>query len=268
MTNNLFVRIFMLRWFHLDPHKWNLCEAKTTHWRFYWHEDDGVNLYCRDTVIRAKAGCAYFVPAQIEFRADSQRTTRQMFVHFDVIGLNRPLQQLAFSSPLRLPDSLREECEQLGRLLPPTGQTDGELSQSCRAQSLIYRGLASCLEALSPELLAQSEGLSADLAPVTPALDFIEAHLAQPLRIGELARCCLMSESLFLRRFRQSIGQTPVAYILERRIQRACQLLLFSNQSMEDIAAAVGFGDRHYFSRQFARHIGVSPGNYRQAKRL
>jgi AraC-like DNA-binding protein len=269
MFNNLYVRIFMLRRYLVQPRQWKLHEPKTTHWRLYWHEDDGVILRCGDTDVSAEAGRLYFVPAQIEFRADSTREVRQLFVHFDVIGLNRPLQQLAFARPMVLPETLRDECEQLERLLPPpAGETDGDLAQSCRAQSLIYRGLAACLEALSPEVRAQSEGLSADMAPITPALDFIEAHLAQPLRVGELARCCLMSESLFLRRFRESIGQTPVAYILERRIQRACQLLLFSEQSMETIANTVGFGDRHYFSRQFSRHIGVSPGNYRQMKRL
>jgi AraC-like DNA-binding protein len=190
------------------------------------------------------------------------------FVHFDVIGLNRPLQQLAFAHPMALPHSLSDECEQLGALLPQGGEIDGDLAQSCRAQSLIYRGLAACLEALSPEARAQSEGLSVDLAPITPALDFIDAHLSQSLRVGELARRCLMSESLFLRRFRQSIGQTPVAYIWSGASSGRVKLLLFSDQSMEVIANTVGFGDRHYFSRQFSRHIGVSPGSYRQIKRL
>jgi AraC-like DNA-binding protein len=268
MVTNLFVRIFMLRWFQVQPQGWNLCEPKTTHWRLYFHEEDGINLRCGDAVLLAEAGRLYFVPAHIEFRADTSRELAQLFVHFDVIGLNRPLQQLAFARPQALPHELVQECRELGQLLQRGGERDGDLAQRCRAHSLIYRGLAACLEALSPAELAQSEGLSENLAPITPALDFIENHLSQPMRVSELARCCLMSESLFLRRFRQNIGQTPVTYILERRIQRACQLLLFSDNDLETIAAHVGFGDRHYFSRQFSRHIGISPGQYRQTKRL
>jgi transcriptional regulator GlxA family with amidase domain len=110
--------------------------------------------------------------------------------------------------------------------------------------------------------------LSAEHGPVLAALHYIEDNIGERLINVHLARLCHLSEDYFIRRFRQSLGQSPVAYIQERRVTLAAQRLLFSSESIEVIAAQCGFGNRFYFSRVFKRHTGVAPAAYRGVPRL
>jgi transcriptional regulator GlxA family with amidase domain len=105
-------------------------------------------------------------------------------------------------------------------------------------------------------------------APVQPALQAIEARLEDRLTNHDLAQLCHLSEDYFIRLFRASVGQSPTQYIQSQRVRRAAQRLLFSTESIEAIAAATGFGNRFYFSRVFARHLGVAPAAYRRMARI
>jgi AraC-like DNA-binding protein len=65
--------------------------------------------------------------------------------------------------------------------------------------------------------------------------------------------------------FRKEMGLTPVIYLNRYRINKARQLLVESNQSITEIALAVGFSDSGYFSRLFRREVGIPPESYRAA---
>jgi len=65
----------------------------------------------------------------------------------------------------------------------------------------------------------------AELAHVRRARDLLEREYAKPLNVPAMARCALMSPSLFSRRFREAYGETPYAYLQARRVERAMGLL-------------------------------------------
>lgn len=264
MTESTHVHLFALRWHPISPEAWSLRETQTRFWRLYWNLQDGAYLRWNDTVIPLRKNRFYFIPAGLALEADSQCDVLQLYAHFDVLGLSTPLQRELFSQPFLLPEELCEEGQKLAASLPEEGEAP--LSLRWRAQSAIYRGLSLWLEALSPEQQRRARLLRADLEPLLPAVNFIDENVAQPLRVPEMARLCHMSESLFLRRFRECTGQTPVAYVLERRVQLAAQLLHFSDDDIAAIAATAGFGNRQYFSRQFQRHTGLSPARYRRVR--
>ncbi|GCE16019.1 helix-turn-helix domain-containing protein [Tengunoibacter tsumagoiensis] len=136
-----------------------------------------------------------------------------------------------------------------------------------RIKALIYEGLALYLQDVSATRIQHSLQLALAQEPVQPALRYIEAHLGEELLNNELARLCHMQVDYFARRFRECVGMTPGHYIQEQRVKVASQKLLFTNHSIEQIAAEVGFGNRFYFSRIFARHTGVSPAAYRKSSR-
>ena len=102
-------------------------------------------------------------------------------------------------------------------------------------------------------------------AAIGPALRFIEANLGRSMRVDGLARLCGYAQDHFTRIFRREVGQTPGQYILERRVAVAAQKLVLGDATIETIAEECGFPDRFYFSRVFARRMGVPPGNYRKA---
>ena len=75
-----------------------------------------------------------------------------------------------------------------------------------------------------------------------------------------------MSEDHFGRLFRKSVGSTPAQYVLERRIAAVTQALLFTNDSIDQIANRLGFANRHHLTRMFTRRMGVPPAAYRRAR--
>ena len=99
---------------------------------------------------------------------------------------------------------------------------------------------------------------------ILPALDYIERQYMYPIRIEELAKCCNMSETHFRRIFVLATNMKPVDYINMTRVQRACRMMLSSQDSMKDIAAKTGFGTVSTFNRVFHNMLGVSPYQWKK----
>ncbi len=95
-------------------------------------------------------------------------------------------------------------------------------------------------------------------------LDYIDAHLASSLLLSDLAAVACLSPYHFARSFKRSIGMGPHRYVMERRIERARRLILRSDLSLTDIAAAVGFDSQASFTARFSRHVGLTPGRLRR----
>ncbi|HET8789691.1 MAG TPA: AraC family transcriptional regulator, partial [Modicisalibacter sp.] len=96
-------------------------------------------------------------------------------------------------------------------------------------------------------------------------LPTIEADLARPWRIREMASYCHLAEAAFARQFRALTGQSPHAWLVERRLIRACELMGDCQASLTEIALVCGFGDAAHFSRVFRSHHGCSPRQWRRA---
>lgn len=106
------------------------------------------------------------------------------------------------------------------------------------------------------------------LAPVAlrNVLDYIEAHLAQPLLLSDLAAQVALSEYHFARMFRQSMGVAPHQFVMQRRMVRANDLLLNSTLPLTDIALACGFSSASHFSNRFKAAKGLTPSQLRAAR--
>jgi AraC family transcriptional regulator len=96
-------------------------------------------------------------------------------------------------------------------------------------------------------------------------LDYIEAHMGS-LSLSNLAAVACLSPFHFSRSFKRSMGVGPLRYVMGRRIERARRLILHSDMSLTDIAAAVGFDSQASFTSRFSRELGVSPGRLRRQR--
>lgn len=103
----------------------------------------------------------------------------------------------------------------------------------------------------------------ADLAHLRRARDLIDREYARPLDVPEMARRALMSPSHFARRFRAAYGETPYAYLMTRRIERAQQLLRQGDLSVTDVCLAVGATSLGSFSSRFTEIVGMTPTAFR-----
>ncbi len=94
---------------------------------------------------------------------------------------------------------------------------------------------------------------------ITAALEYVNAHYALPLRASELAEVCNMSETHFRRLFEENVNMSPMDYVNLVRIQKACDLMKKTNDSMDMIAVKCGFATTSTFNRNFKKFLSTSP---------
>jgi AraC-like DNA-binding protein len=103
----------------------------------------------------------------------------------------------------------------------------------------------------------------ANLAHLRRARDLIDREYARPLDVAALARAALMSTAHFSRQFRATYGETPYAYLMTRRIERAKALLRRGDMSVTEVCSAVGCTSLGSFSARFTQLVGETPTAYR-----
>lgn len=102
----------------------------------------------------------------------------------------------------------------------------------------------------------------------TRIMRFIEANCRnQSLSATNTAEYFQISPSYLSRLIRQECGMTFNSYVCKLRMEMACELLIYTRMTIQQISAQTGFGERHYFSRVFRREIGCTPSEYRKQKR-
>jgi AraC-like DNA-binding protein len=109
---------------------------------------------------------------------------------------------------------------------------------------------------MTPEKLA-------DLAHLRRARDLMDREYASPLDVAAIARAALMSPAHFSRQFRATYGETPYAYLMTRRIERAKALLRRGDLSVTEVCFAVGCTSLGSFSARFTEMVGQTPTAYR-----
>jgi AraC-like DNA-binding protein len=97
------------------------------------------------------------------------------------------------------------------------------------------------------------------------AKDLADARYFEPLGVRDLARAAGLSHAHFSREFRRTFGESPHAYLLTRRLERAAALLRNTDSRVADICFAVGLQGVGSFTSSFTRTYGVSPTAYRKA---
>ena len=103
-----------------------------------------------------------------------------------------------------------------------------------------------------------------DLARLRRVRDRIDREYAKPLDVEALARDAHMSAGHFSRRFRQAYGESPYAYLMTRRIERAMALLRRGDMSVTEVCFEVGCSSLGTFSTRFSELVGESPSAYRR----
>ncbi|MDP6629626.1 MAG: helix-turn-helix transcriptional regulator [Kiritimatiellia bacterium] len=100
-------------------------------------------------------------------------------------------------------------------------------------------------------------------APVESVRLTLERHYDRSHRLADLATHARMSEAHLCRQFKAYTGLSPFAYLAQRRIDSAKQLLRNSSRKILDIAFTCGFNDIGHFNRKFRQLAGCAPSHYR-----
>jgi AraC-like DNA-binding protein/quercetin dioxygenase-like cupin family protein len=133
----------------------------------------------------------------------------------------------------------------------------------CKAYLLeVLHQLGRCIQQEGP-LRAQAEQQRQQSKRLGRLFDHLQAKYTTDIRVADAARLIGMSESRFMRFFKQATGLTFVSYLGDLRLRMASRLLSETTDSISEIAAAAGFSDQSYFDRRFKLKFGRSPRDYR-----
>jgi AraC family transcriptional regulator len=93
---------------------------------------------------------------------------------------------------------------------------------------------------------------------------YVHANVGSDIRVPDLANVVGLSTGHFFRAFRESFGESPLAYVTRERIRYSQQLMLRSCAPLSQIALDCGMCDQPHFTRVFRRIVGISPGLWRR----
>jgi len=96
-------------------------------------------------------------------------------------------------------------------------------------------------------------------------LDYIEVNFSKDIHLNDLAQTAGLSAFHFAKLFKQSTGASPHQYILQRRLERAKELLRKPSMSLSEIGLESGFADQSHFTNVFRRFVGATPSKFRSS---
>jgi AraC family transcriptional regulator len=100
---------------------------------------------------------------------------------------------------------------------------------------------------------------------VRRVLDYIEANLHRDVALRDLASVTDLSLHHFARMFKRTMGAAPHRYVLERRVDRAKEMLRDTGTSLVEISLSLGFSSQSHFTNTFHRLVGATPGEFRES---
>ncbi|MDD6038693.1 MAG: AraC family transcriptional regulator [bacterium] len=107
--------------------------------------------------------------------------------------------------------------------------------------------------------ISESRARGSNMAQIAAALSYINENYAEKIKASDLASICGMSETHFRRVFEEYIQMTPIDYVNLCRIQKACEFMRKTNDSMDLIASKCGFTTTSTFNRNFKKFLETSP---------
>lgn len=235
---------------------WEQKKVMTPYWHFYWNATPGAALLSNGTRIELDPSRFYLIPGYHCFSTTTSVPFTQFYIHFQLLLVKGNHKYGVFSFPAGKHelDLIRQFGETVENKIPVRQ----------------YR-LLTALAVLAPVLLQLPEDIwqpkeDGD-ARILKIVDWMSHHSDIPCSNLELAEKAGISRDRFCRLFEQQTGEPPRAYNRRKRIEKACELLSFSDCTLAEIAETTGFADRYHFSRVFSKILKVPPATFRKRAR-
>jgi AraC family transcriptional regulator len=97
---------------------------------------------------------------------------------------------------------------------------------------------------------------------------FIDKNLHGTIHTRDLSAVARRSAAHFARSFKRTVGESPHAYVMKMRLEKACHLMITTSESLSQIALSVGFSDQSHLCKRFKQALGQSPSNWRREREI
>jgi AraC family transcriptional regulator len=146
----------------------------------------------------------------------------------------------------------------------------GQIHHEAAAHSTLLEATSLLRKQVDPQLREEdrADGNERLLAwEVRKVVNHIDRHITNRVLVADLCALVRRSEAHFSRSFRRTLGHSPHAFVIRRRVELAAQCMLQSEASLSDIALECGFVDQAHFCKHFRRATGETPAAWRRACR-
>lgn len=201
------------------------------------------------TTFRREANTINFLPKGKNkgYTVNKQQIGECIDIFFDT---NIPISEIAFVQDVRNNVSIANLFKKIFSVW--VAKNEGYYFECI---SLLYKIFA---EMQKEHYLSEKQYLS-----IKPAIDYIaENFLKEKITIAKLTDLCKISESYLKKLFVKKFGVSPLRYIIQMKINYACDLLRSEDYSVAQVAEICGYGNAYFFSRQFKEYIGLSPTEF------
>lgn len=132
---------------------------------------------------------------------------------------------------------------------------------STRLQHIYIKALVIELMRINEEIpyYPYKTGKKNAMEQIAIAVEYVEKHYMESIKVQDVSKACNMSETHFRRTFEEHINMAPADYINLVRVQKACELLKNTNDSMDGIAMKCGFSNTSTLNRNFKKYLAISP---------
>lgn len=114
----------------------------------------------------------------------------------------------------------------------------------------------------------QSKTPSGISSEISRCMDYIRAHVNEPIAVDDVADHIHRSSSWLMRHFKEEAGEPVASYITRCRLEEAAEMLRFSDMSLADIAAYLSYSSQSHFQNAFKKQYNLTPAQYRQQKQI
>lgn len=242
---------------HILSRKWNYSEILTETAHVYLVLQGEYNAYVNGKRIKLSENELIFLPQGYHYRSESiTEKFSFMAVYFKINESPSDFPDGIFSSPFTIPAdekmkqnliSIHEEMEL---------KNDGYL---ITVKALLYNVLQNCFSKRKSKPMPDSFYL------IKNAVSYIKQNYSnENVDVNYLAEISGVTPTHFINVFKGIFGKTPKSYIIELRMEKAKQLLMYSPHTVSEVAALLGYPDVSCFSNAFKSYVGMSPLSYRK----
>ena len=230
---------------------WNHDLLAAPFWRFYWNEQAGSYIIFEHSRVEINPDKIILIPPNTPFSGRTIMAVPHFYIHFVLKAPYNSINNRIFSFTVNT-DLLNtiDSCIELIR---------AQRYESFKMIFLCHKLICSMLVQLPDKELKNPYTDTR----VRKVVQYIDNNLNKKLKNTDFAKLAAMHSGAVNRLFKNRTGQTPLEYQKSRRIEKSCELLQFSDKSIEQIADELGFYDRFHFSRVFKSVRSINPAEYR-----
>jgi AraC-like DNA-binding protein len=226
---------------------WSKAAPVRPHWRFYWNPEPGAVVSDKHEKYYLDASFILVIPPGVRVKQVIDKPFETLHVHADFdVAIDETIDRL-FTIPVS----------------PAIETTIEQLSNAIKQQAWRPFVIGEFIFAILSRLPAMIWRQRIDDVRIEAVCRMLTEHPEHDWSNPELAMKACFSENAFIRRFREVTGLPPQRFVLKLRLEHAAALLLENSMSIDEIAAACGFCDRHYLTKMFKKHFGQPPGRFR-----